>query len=147
MSFWFLVKKLEFRVILTTLYTFVLLYTIAALVTHRNTLILQGKPILNELITTIGLSNFTFILFHWDNSDWSHFWWYKDVVSIRVVGGTKWWYVIDRYEILRVLNFVREQLRYIFTLCITAITFIVALYSLYQLYTLHYYITPRYTFI
>jgi len=54
----------------------------------------KSKNNVDKLINQVfGLKKFDFILFHFDNSEWNEFDWYKKVTSIRVLGQMKWWYI------------------------------------------------------
>jgi len=48
----------------------------------------------DKIVKTFGFTNFSFVLFHYDNdSSWSQFEWYKQVLSIRMQGAMKWWFI------------------------------------------------------
>jgi hypothetical protein len=53
----------------------------------------SGKTYVDEMIKQFGVDKHRFMLFHYDESDWSKFPWYNKVISIRFPGQMKWWYV------------------------------------------------------
>jgi hypothetical protein len=52
----------------------------------------KAKPLVNALIQRFGFRDFSFMIFHWDNATWNEFAWYSQVVSIRALGQTKFWF-------------------------------------------------------
>ncbi|KAI9215950.1 hypothetical protein BC828DRAFT_394490, partial [Blastocladiella britannica] len=52
----------------------------------------KAKPTVDKLVRRFGLHDFGFMLFHWDNATWHEFDWYKDIISVRSLGQTKFWF-------------------------------------------------------
>ncbi|KAI9136177.1 hypothetical protein BKA69DRAFT_1042759 [Paraphysoderma sedebokerense] len=52
----------------------------------------KAKPRVDKLVRKFGTAKFSFMLFHWDNATWDEFSWYKDIVSARAIGQTKFWF-------------------------------------------------------
>ncbi|KNE64727.1 hypothetical protein AMAG_19268 [Allomyces macrogynus ATCC 38327] len=52
----------------------------------------SAKSRINTLVHQFGLDRFTFMLFIWDQSDWSKFPWFANVTAIRVARQAKFWY-------------------------------------------------------
>ncbi|KAI9144888.1 hypothetical protein BKA69DRAFT_642040 [Paraphysoderma sedebokerense] len=52
----------------------------------------KAKPRVDELVRTFGMEHFSYFIFHWDNSTWDDLPWYRDVISARAIGQTKFWF-------------------------------------------------------
>eukprot|EP00276_Gloeochaete_wittrockiana_P023722 CAMPEP_0184370240 /NCGR_PEP_ID=MMETSP1089-20130417/162709_1 /TAXON_ID=38269 ORGANISM="Gloeochaete wittrockiana, Strain SAG46.84" /NCGR_SAMPLE_ID=MMETSP1089 /ASSEMBLY_ACC=CAM_ASM_000445 /LENGTH=326 /DNA_ID=CAMNT_0026712813 /DNA_START=421 /DNA_END=1401 /DNA_ORIENTATION=- len=53
----------------------------------------KSQPHVDKIVQSFGLQNFSFILFHYDDSNWDAFPWYKSVLSLRGPPQMKWWYM------------------------------------------------------
>eukprot|EP01135_Chromosphaera_perkinsii_P002034 Nk52_evm81s215 gene=Nk52_evmTU81s215 len=54
-----------------------------------------SKEIINNVVKSFGLENFDFILFHYDDSDWSEFQWYSQVKNVVKPGWFKFQFAKD----------------------------------------------------
>jgi hypothetical protein len=52
-----------------------------------------GKKYVNDMVEQFGVKAYRFMLMHYDNSNWSSFPWYQDVISIRFPQQMKWWFI------------------------------------------------------
>ncbi|KAJ3367599.1 hypothetical protein GGF31_007412 [Allomyces arbusculus] len=52
----------------------------------------SAKARIDTLVRQFGLNQFAFMLFIWDESDWSEFDWFAHVTAIRVARQAKFWY-------------------------------------------------------
>eukprot|EP00698_Gefionella_okellyi_P003520 TRINITY_DN13313_c0_g1_i1.p1 TRINITY_DN13313_c0_g1~~TRINITY_DN13313_c0_g1_i1.p1 ORF type:complete len:374 (+),score=47.46 TRINITY_DN13313_c0_g1_i1:87-1208(+) len=66
----------------------------------------SSRPLLDVLVRKAGLTDFQFILFIYDDSDWSDLDWFQHIVSVRVRHQVKFWFykrflhpdIVDAYD-------------------------------------------------
>ncbi|KAI9179325.1 hypothetical protein H9P43_005988 [Blastocladiella emersonii ATCC 22665] len=52
----------------------------------------KAKPMVDRLVRRFGMADFSFMIFHWDNSTWDDLPWYKNAVAVRAIGQTKFYF-------------------------------------------------------
>jgi len=52
-----------------------------------------GASNIDHIITTFGTKRFTYILFHYDDTDWTEYFWNREVIHITMHKQMKWWYI------------------------------------------------------
>lgn len=71
-----------------------------------------GQGNIDTIIRQLGTTKFTYILLHYDDTDWSQYSWNHDVIHITMHRQMKWWYlkrfitplVTDFYEYIYVMD-------------------------------------------
>merc|ERR1711894_592842 len=54
---------------------------------------LSAQATVDRNVRVLPEKRFSLMLFIYDDSEWTHFPWFKRCVSVRVQGQMKWWYV------------------------------------------------------
>ncbi|ORZ33466.1 hypothetical protein BCR44DRAFT_42681 [Catenaria anguillulae PL171] len=52
----------------------------------------KAKPMVDRLVRRFGLRDFGYMIFHWDNATWHEYSWYSQVVGVRALAQTKFWF-------------------------------------------------------